>query len=263
VKRSTVFRGGLSRLNVLYATAGIIAVVAGWQILSMVMHEAIVASPRATLNALARLTQEGAVARGVFVTLRRLLSGLAIAGAAGLSLGIVAGLKPRFRALLEPVRWTGMTMPSVIIAVLAMLWFGMGGAQVIFMVSVIITPIIYVNTVEGILAVDERLIEMAQVYRFSKRLLLTQVYLPAIGPAVLAGLTLATGIGIRAVILAELLGAHDGIGRSFSRAWSFLNTPELFAWILVCLMLMGLLEFGFLAPVRRRLTRWKKGEEKR
>lgn len=257
MKRSAVCRGGRSRLNTIYATAGIIAVVAGWQILSMVMHEVIVASPQASLNALARLVREGAVARGVFITLRRLLLSLALAGVLGLGFGVTAGLKPRFRAFLEPLRWAGMTLPAVTIAVLALLWFGMGSTQVIFVVVAIITPIIYVSTVEGIVSVDERIIEMAQVYRFSRRLLLTQVYLPAIGPAVLTGMTLATGIGIRAVILAELLGAFDGIGHAFSRAWSFLNTPEMFAWILVCLMLMGLLEFGFLAPVRRRLTRWK------
>ncbi len=257
MEKHTVYHGGRLRPKIVYAVAGIAAVMAGWQILSLVMHEVIVASPQATVTALVRLVQEGTVGRMVFITVRRLLLSLFFASTIGLSVGIIAGLKPRFRTFLEPVRWAGMTLPAVIIVVLAMLWFGMGSTQVIFVVVAIITPIIYVNTVEGILAVDERIIEMARVYRFSKRLLLTQVYLPAIGPAVLAGLTLATGIGIRAVILAELLGAFDGIGHSFARAQSFLNTPEIFAWILVCLMLMGALEFGVLAPLRRRLTHWK------
>ncbi|MBT9162053.1 MAG: ABC transporter permease [Dehalococcoidia bacterium] len=261
MQRSTVGRGGRSRLNTIYLAVGVVVVTAGWQILSMVMHEVIVASPQATLITLARLVREGVVTREVFATLQRLILGLTLAGAIGFGLGIISGLKPRFRAFLEPLRWAGMALPAVVIAVLAMLWFGMGTRQVIFVVVVVITPLIYVSTVEGIVSVDERIIEMAQVYRFSRRLLLTQVYFPAIGPAVLAGLTLATGVGIRAVVLAELLGAHDGIGHGFSRASRFLNAPEMFAWILVCLVLMGLLEFGFLAPVRRQLTRWK--EEQR
>jgi NitT/TauT family transport system permease protein len=257
VENHTVHYFGRLRPKIVYTITGIVTVVVGWQILSMVMHEVIVASPQATLTALARLVREGTVVRMVGITIQRLLLGLFFASTIGLSLGIIAGLKPRLRTFLEPVRWVGMTLPAVIIVVLAMLWFGFGSTQVIFVVAAIITPIIYVNTVEGILAVDERIVEMARVYRFSKRLFLTQVYLPAIGSAVLAGLTLATGIGIRAVILAELLGALDGIGHSFARARSFLNTPEIFAWILVCLILMGVLEFGLLIPLRRRLTRWK------
>jgi NitT/TauT family transport system permease protein len=241
----------------LYGVAGIVALLAGWQLLSMVVHEAIVASPLATLVALQRIAWEGALWKELFTTLKRLLAGLSLASVLGLSLGLAAGLKPRIRSFLEPVRWVGMTLPAVIIGVMAMLWFGMGNTQVIFMVFVIIMPIIYVNTLEGILAIDDRIIEMGQVYQFPRKLLLTEVYLPGIGSSVIAGLTLAMGIGIRAVILSELLGAFDGMGHSFSRAWTYLNTPDLFAWILVCLALMGVLEFGILDPIRRRLTRWK------
>lgn len=241
----------------LYGVAGIVALLAGWQLLSMVVHEAIVASPLATLVALQRIAWEGALWKDLFTTLKRLLAGLSLASVLGLSLGLAAGLKPRIRSFLEPVRWVGMTLPAVIIGVMAMLWFGMGNTQVIFMVFVIIMPIIYVNTLEGILAIDDRIIEMGQVYQFPRKLLLTEVYLPGIGSSVIAGLTLAMGIGIRAVILSELLGAFDGMGHSFSRAWTYLNTPDLFAWILVCLALMGVLEFGILDPIRRRLTRWK------
>lgn len=243
--------------EILYGVAGIIALLAGWQLLSMLVHEAIVASPLATLSALKGLAWEGALWSELFTTLKRLLIGLSLASVLGLSLGVVAGLMPKVRSFLEPVRWVGMTLPAVIIAVMAMLWFGMGNKQVIFMVSVIIMPIIYVNTLEGILAIDDRIIEMAQVYQFPRKLLLMEVYLPGIGSSVMAGLTLAMGIGIRAVILGELLGAFDGMGHGFSRAWTYLNTPELFAWILVCLGLMGALEFGILNPIRRHFMRWK------
>ena len=246
-----------SRSEMLYGVAGIVALLAGWQLLSMVVHEAIVASPLATLVALQRIAWEGALWQELFTTLKRLLAGLSLAGVLGLSLGLAAGLKPKIRSFLEPVRWVGMTLPAVIIGVMAMLWFGMGNTQVIFMVFVIVMPIIYVNTLEGILAIDDRIIEMGQVYQFPRKLLLTEVYLPGIGSSVIAGLTLAMGIGIRAVILSELLGAFDGMGHSFSRAWTYLNTPDLFAWILVCLALMGVLEFGILDPIRRHLTRWK------
>ncbi|MFN8565291.1 MAG: hypothetical protein U0703_27535 [Anaerolineae bacterium] len=70
----------------------------------------------------------------------------------------------------------------------------------------------------------------------------------------MTGLTLAAGIGVRAVLMAELLGANEGIGHSFNRAWTFLKTPEMFAWMLASLALMALLEFGIFKPLRRTLT---------
>ncbi len=151
-----------------------------------------------------------------------------------------------------------MTLPAVVIAVLAMLWFGLGDKAVVFLVAAIVTPVIYVNTVEGVLSMDARILEMGRVYRVPRRLLLTEVYLPGIGSPVVAGLTLATGIGVRGVVLGEVLGAQDGIGHAFARAMSYLDTPRIFAWVLVALGLMAVLEFAVLRPVRARVMRWKK-----
>jgi NitT/TauT family transport system permease protein len=74
----------------------------------------------------------------------------------------------------------------------------------------------------------------------------------------MAGLTLASGIGVRAAILAEFLGARNGIGHSLFLSWTFLDTPSLFAWILMAFALLGLVEFGVLKPVRDYLMRWKR-----
>ena len=183
---------------------------------------------------------------------------VAIGTGLGWIVGLLAGLEPRLRSFLEPVRWVGMTIRAVIIAVMALLWFGLGDFTVIFVVALITAPSMYVNTMAGVLAIDPRLVEMGRVYRFSRRLMLTEIYLPGSASPALAGLTLATGIGVRAVILAEVLGAVSGIGHSFNRAKSYLETPEVFAWIVLLLVLMALLEFGILRPLRRRVLRWRK-----
>ena len=94
--------------------------------------------------------------------------GLAIGAGVGLILGVLAGLEPRLRSFLEPLRWVGMTMPAIIIIALAMLWFGLGDFTVIFMVAAIVVPTMYVNTVAGVLALDRRLVEMGGVYHFPR-----------------------------------------------------------------------------------------------
>jgi NitT/TauT family transport system permease protein len=237
---------------------GIIAVLLVWQILSMTLSEIIVASPSATFAALGRLASDGSLWRQFGNSLLRLLIGLGAGSVVGVSLGITAGLNKRVQLFLEPLRWVVMTVPAIIILVLAMLWFGVGSTPVIFMTAVITLPITYVNTLEGMLAVDARIIEMAQVYKIPSNIRLREIYLPGIGSAVMAGLTLASGVGVRASILAEFLGARNGIGHSLFLSWTFLDTPALFAWILVTFALLGIVEFGVLKPVRDYLMRWKR-----
>jgi len=250
--------GMVRRARAAYVVAGVLAMLVAWQLLSFVVSPAVMASPADTAKALAGLAWGSKLWVELLITLKRLVIGLAMGAAVGWLLGIVAGVHRQLRSFLEPLRWVSMTVPAVIIAVLAMLWFGLGDLAVIFLVAVIVFPTMYVNTVSGVQAVDRRLTEMGQVYHFSRRLLLTEVYLPGIASPVLAGLTLATGVAVRAVVLGEVLGAMNGIGHAFSRAMAYLETPELFAWIVVLLALMAVIEFGVLRPVRRRIMRWRK-----
>ncbi len=263
---STTPRKGSSRTagrrgRLLYGIAGVAAILVGWQLLSLTVNPAIMASPAETAKALAGLAWDGTLWVQVLITLKRLVIGLAIGAAAGWVLGVLAGLEPRLRSFLEPFRWVGMTIPAVVVAVLAMLWFGLGDFTVIFIVAFIVVPTMYVNTLAGVLAIDRRLVEMGDVYHFPRRLMLTEVYLPGIASPALAGLTLATGIGVRAVVLAEVLAAMSGIGHAFSRAMSYLETPEIYAWVVVLLALMAVIEFGALRPLKRRAMRWRKGPE--
>jgi NitT/TauT family transport system permease protein len=238
--------------------AGIAAMLLLWHIVASHTHRAIVASPQATFDAFRQLAADGTLTHQMWITLGRLLQALGMGSLLGMSLGLLAGVVPPVRAFLEPARWVAMTLPAVIMAVLGMLWFGMGSQQVIFLVTFIVTPILYVNTLAGIDALDRHLLEMGRIYRFSRWQMFTQLYLPGIGYSLIAGLTLATGVGVRAVILAELLGAFEGVGHSFNRAWTFLKTPDLFAWMLASLLLMMIVEFGLLYPIRRFFTRWNK-----
>jgi NitT/TauT family transport system permease protein len=242
----------------LFIGIGIVTMLIIWQLLSMVLSKFIIASPAATFRALWQIASDGSLWSEFGTSLGRLLIGLAVGAVIGVTLGILAGLNRRLRFFLEPMRWVIMTIPAIIISVLAMLWFGMGSIQVVFMTGIITMPISYVSTLEGMLAIDARILEMAKVYKIPPRLRLTNIYLPGIGAPVMAGFTLASGIGVRASILAEFIGGRNGIGHNLFLSWTFLDTPGLFAWILTTFALLGLVEFAVLKPIRDHLMRWKK-----
>jgi NitT/TauT family transport system permease protein len=246
-----------SRRAAVFVSLGIASMLLVWQVLSMLLSPVIIASPAATLEALWRLAGDGHLWGEFGRSLVRILIGIAAGAAAGITLGVLAGMNSRVRYFLEPMRWGIMTVPVIVLSVLAMLWMGMGSIQVVWVTGVITLPTNYVNTLEGMLAIDARITEMAAVFRIPLRLRMTQIYLPGIGSAVVAGLTLASGIAVRAAILAEFIGARNGIGHSLFLSWTFLDTPSLFAWILITFALLSLVEFGILRPVRDRLMRWK------
>jgi len=262
--RGFIIRMGISMpaVNLLstktrYGLMGVCLFFLAWQALSTIFHEIIIASPADTLLSLLEMVQTVDFWKNVGITVERFGLSLLFGSLVGFVLGLVAGLNKKMRWLFEPFRWSLMTMPPVVLVVVSMIWFGMGSIQTIFVTALLIIPIIYVNTIEGIEAVDASILEMGRVYKANSRMLLKEIYLPGIGGPVLAGLTLSAGLGIRIVVLAELLGAYSGIGYEFSLARTNLDTPALFAWIMVCLFLGGFVDLGILNPIRNHIMRWR------
>jgi len=86
---------------------------------------------------------------------------------------------------------------------------------------------------------------------------LLKIYLPTILPYFFSGARLAFGFGWRVSLVAETLGASDGIGYRLRQAGDLVQTDQVFAWTLLLVSLMLLLEGGLLKPIERRLFRWK------
>jgi len=243
--------------KVLYGLIGMVLLFLLWQFLSMIFSQILISSPFTAFKVLVLLALEKSTWANIFITFKRLIIGLLLGSVIGLSLGIVSGLNPKIKMVLEALRWVAMTVPAIVITIVAMVWLGLGSSQVILVVTIIIAPFTYINTVEGLLDIDKKLVEMGRAFNFSKKMLITEIYLPGIGSSVMAGLTLTVGMGVRVVVLSELMGARDGIGSAFANAWTHLDTPEIFAWILMSLAIMGVLEFCILMPIRLRIMRWK------
>jgi len=241
----------------LWSALGVLALGIGWQLVAMRLGPLLMATPLQTLRALAALVGSAAFLHHAAASLLRVACGVGLGIALGLLLGLLAGRHPRLRAVLEPLRWLLMSVPGVIVVVLAMLWFGMGTTMVVFIAVVLLAPGMYVNTLKGLLLVDPALLEMARVYRFGAWRRLRHVVLPALAPPLCAALLVATCGGVRLVVMAEVLGAMDGAGFALANARSTFDSGELYAWVVLVLGLVALLELGLLRPLQRRLTRWQ------
>lgn len=239
-----------------WSAAGVLLLLLAWHLAARQLGPLLMVTPWEALRAIGPLVRCPQFFANAGVSLMRIGVGVLAGASLGFALGMLAGHSARLRGLIEPLRWLLMAMPPVVVVVLAMLWFGLGSSMVIFITTLMMAPGMYVNTVKGMLHVDRKLIEMTQVYRYGPWLRLRHLYLPALSAPLLAALLIAACGGVRLVVMAEVLGAENGVGYALANARSTFDTAELYAWVLLILGLVALLEFAFLQPLQRRLGRW-------
>ena len=83
-----------------------------------------------------------------------------------------------------------------------------------------------------------------------------KLMLPAIVPTIFTSWMVIISLAIRVVTIAELVGAVTGIGHQLSVAQELFSVADVFAWTIVLVALLFLLE-GAVARIEHRLLRWR------
>ena len=109
-----------------------------------------------------------------------------------------------------------------------------------------------IHLLSGIRAADPQLLEMARVFRVPALRGIRYVYLPQVLPYFRSACGSALGLCWKSGIAAEVIGMPDGsIGEQLQQAKIYLNTPDLFAWTLVIVLVSLIFEKVFLALLKR------------
>lgn len=255
--KSKVFAQTVQSKVLAVKVAGFFTLLMLWQLASINMSEMVLASPYQSVSQLLTLLSEPQFWHTLSVSLVRLTIALLLGGSIGFILGLWSGRNVYVKQFLSPFRWLLMSIPPVIVVLLAMLWFGMGDKMVVFIAVLLLSPSIYINTQKGIEQIDPAWLELAQVYRFSLWQRLSKIYIPAIAAPLCAALVIVCCNGVRIIVLAEVLGADNGLGYELANARSNFDISELYAWVTTSLLLVALLEFMIFQPLQNRLLRWQ------
>ena len=234
---------------------GVLLLVLAWQLLSERYQQGLVPSPYETWQGFVYILESGELGENLRITFQRQITGLGLGLLAGLTTGLLAGWFPRLELLMQPLISILLAIPAIILVVMAMVWFGMGTKMTVFLVSLLVFPIMHTNTVEGFKSIDPDLIQMSRVYRLPWPRAISNIYLPGMLHSLIAGFSLAAASSIRLTVMAELLGAREGMGQRIAIARSYLATEELFAWVLVLLAILASLEFLLIRPLQRWSSR--------
>lgn len=218
-----------------------------WQLVSMwIGQEILLVSPAVVFLRLLELLPTGEFWRSVMFSVIRINGGFLLAAAAGVT---AAGLAVKFRRVEEFLRPFVLTIKAIPVAsfvILVLIWVPSRNLSVVIS-FLMVFPILYTNVLDGEKQMDRNLLEMAQVFALSRSVRLRYLYLPQILPYFRTGCSVALGLCWKAGVAAEVIGIPDhSIGEQLYQAKVYLNTPDLFAWTIVIVMLSVAFERLFL-----------------
>ncbi|AZO96002.1 ABC transporter permease subunit [Halocella sp. SP3-1] len=108
------------------------------------------------------------------------------------------------------------------------------------MVFIASISILIVNIVEGFENIDPKLLEMAEIFRFSRKDILFEIIFPSLKSYFKSAITIVVGLGWKLVVMGEVLSSSSGIGAQITNARLNIKTGKVLAWTIIVIFLGGL-----------------------
>jgi NitT/TauT family transport system permease protein len=192
----------------------------------------------------------------VAVTLARVLGALAVSFVIGLALAMAMYRSRALENYLHPMVRLLMAVPVVSWILFAVLWFRGVEFRIGFVLFAVCGPVFLVDSLDAMRSVPRELRGMMQSFRPTTLQYFWKLMLPAILPSIITSWKINLSLAIRVVTIAELVGAVTGIGHQLAVAQELFSVADVFAWTLVLVALLFLLE-ALVMRIEARLLRWR------
>jgi NitT/TauT family transport system permease protein len=213
-----------------------------WKIASTMTPEYIVPPISDVASDLWTTVTTSAGLTNLFTTLARVLVGLVFAFAVGVGVGLLAGASRTAAGYVLPVVRFIQGIPSLSWVIIAVIWFQSVELRVFFVMVLVTLPGFALQTHDSYRAIPAELRDMARSFRPSKLALFREVTLPGITPGLFTAWKVNLGLGIRMVLIAELVGATVGVGSQLLSAQQLFDMAAVVAWTLLLAICMLILQ---------------------
>ena len=192
----------------------------------------------------------------VAVTLARVIGALIVSFVLGIAAAMAMYRSKTLDDYLHPMIRILMAVPVVSWILFAVLWFPGVEFRIGFVLFVVCGPVFLIDALDAMRNVPRELRQMMRSFRPTTWQFFVKLMLPAIVPTIFTSWKVNISLAIRVVTIAELVGAVTGIGHQLSVAQELFSVADVFAWTIVLVALLFLLE-GAVARVEHRLLRWR------
>ena len=181
-----------------------------------------------------------------------LLLGLTSGCVIGFFSGIAMAESTLLRQLLLPYVVASQVVPKLALAPLFIVWFGFGMTSTVVITALICFFPLMENTLTGIAQVEPQKLELFRMLGATPRQTLLRLKIPAGLPGIMAGFRVAVVLAIVGAVVGEFIGGSSGLGALIIAAQGMMDTPLMFA-VLVIITLLGLALYRVTTAVERRL----------
>jgi len=192
-----------------------------------------------------------------WVTLVEVVLGLALSVVAGVLFAVSMHVLRPLRDAAYPLLVGSQAVPIVVLAPLFVLAFGYGIGPKLAIVGLICFFPITVNLLDGLRATPPELLKLMRSMGASRLRTLRSVELPAALPSLFSGLKIAATVSVIGAVFGEWAGADEGLGRLVLLGNNQLQTPRVYAGIVILtVMAVGL--FALAALAERVAVPWNR-----
>jgi NitT/TauT family transport system permease protein len=197
------------------------------------INHGVVIPPSEMADALVKLLIAGQFNGQIMRTFGIVIVAAAISVAGGFALGLVIHALPRVRQALDPFFATYYAVPIFIFYPVMIVIFGLSAWPIVLMGVATAIVAMVIATLNGLDRIPRVLTKVARVHRMGTVATALRLKLPAAAPHLFTGLKLSVSYAFIGVIASEFILAPSGLGRVISDAYSDFNNRQMYALILL------------------------------
>lgn len=238
----------------------IVVVIGAWEFFGRQVNPLFMSYPTAIAQAGVALAASGELLKALKSSMVTLLVGFVSASIIGIALGLAIG---RYRYVDAATDWIVNALyatPLIAIIPLVILWFGLGDAAKLFIVTILAVFPVLINTASGVRNVPSALVDVGNAFAANERQLFMKIILPAVLPYIMTGLRLGIGRAIIGMVAAEFFTAITGLGALIVKYGNQYDTASMFVPIFI-LMFLGIALTSLVRKVEEMSAPWRGTDE--
>jgi NitT/TauT family transport system permease protein len=175
-------------------------------------------------------------------TALELLLGVMVGCSVGFIAGVALAETRLLRALVMPYVVASQVIPKLALAPLFVLWFGFGITSTVVITALICFFPLLENTMTALAQVPPERLELFRMLGASRWQTLCRLKLPTGAPGILAGVRVAVVLALVGAVVGEFIGASRGLGALVIASQGTMDTPLMFA-VLLLIAALGMLAY--------------------
>jgi NitT/TauT family transport system permease protein len=239
----------------LYPFAGTLIIILAWHYYVVLFHVPVVVLPTPLQVFQAMMEESKALLEEGWITALECIYGFALAMVIGIPIAVTMTYSRIANQMFYPLLVASQSIPKVAIAPILLVWFGTGLQSKLAMAFVIAFFPVVVDTATGLRSTSPELLELARSLQCSRLQTFYKIQLPSALPSIFSGAKIAVTLAVIGAVIGEFIGSNEGLGNLLLTANSQLNTPLVWAALIV-LSALGMLLYGAVVIAESILMPW-------